>query len=141
MRPKKVILYASNNEQDLSTVGFMLKVHGYQVLTAMGSAETIDLFTANCPDLVLVDFPIAQATVTIDRLKAIHPYVPLVLIGDPQPSPGWVSSADFILRRRGLTTAEFLDCIRAMSARKRGPRKGSPVAFRNMETARAARTA
>jgi DNA-binding response OmpR family regulator len=61
----------------------------------------------------------------VERLKQIASHVPMILLGDPQRLGGEMHTADAVLAKKNCTSQELLERIKVMSARKRGPRKGS----------------
>jgi DNA-binding response OmpR family regulator len=61
----------------------------------------------------------------VDRLKQIASHVPMILLGDPQKMECQMHAADALLAKKNCTAQELLERIKVMSARKRGPRKGS----------------
>ena len=128
MRPKKVILCVDDNEQELSVLKFMLMTNGYRVLSATNGQEAIAIF-ASAPqiDLVLADSQMPQMSggQMVERLKRMASHVPMIVLGEPQPSNGEIRAADATLVRRSYSTQELLERIKVMSARKRGPRKGA----------------
>jgi CheY-like chemotaxis protein len=134
MRPKKIILCVDDNEQDLSVLSFMLATNGYRVVSATTGQEAIGIFAGTAVDLVLADFAMPQMSGSqlVDRLKAIAPHVPMILLGDPQRMNGDTHAADALLAKKNCSPQELLERIKVMSARKRGPRKGlqrvAPVA-------------
>jgi two-component system, OmpR family, response regulator CpxR len=127
MRPKKVILCVDDNEQDLSILRFMLTTNGYRVVTATSGLDAISIFTETAVDLVLADFgmPEMNGSQLIERLKQIASHIPMILLGDPQRMAGEIHSADALLAKKCCSPVELLDRIKVLSARKRGPRKGS----------------
>lgn len=127
MRPKKVILCVDDNEQELSVLTFMLTTNGYRVLSALNGQEAIGMFAETPVDLVVSDFAMPQmnGSQLVDRLKQIAPHVPMILLGDPQKMGGDVHPADLMLQKKNCTAVDLLEKIKQMSARKRGPRKGS----------------
>ena len=86
MRPPKIILYVSANEQDLSTMKYMLWTNGYRVLTASTSQEAVAIFTENQVDLVLADYamPDMNGVELVNYLKDIDVHLPMILLGDPK---------------------------------------------------------
>ena len=78
-------------------------------------------------DLVLADYAMPQmnGSQLVDRLKQIASHVPMILLGDPQKMGGDMHAADALLAKKVCTAQELLERIKTMSARKRGPRKGS----------------
>jgi len=127
MRPKKVILCVDDNEQELSVLKFMLATNGYRVVSATSGQEAITVFAGTSVDLVLTDYAMPQmdGNQLVDRLKQIAPHVPMILLGDLQKMSGEIHAADALLAKKNCSTQELLERIRLMSARKRGPRKGT----------------
>src|ERR1700690_2382899 len=127
MRPKKVILCVDDNEQELSVLKFMLSTNGYRVVSASTGQEAVGIFAATTVDLVLADFAMPQmnGSQLVERLKQIASHVPMILLGDPQKMTGQMHSADALLAKKNCSSQELLERIKVMSARKRGPRKGS----------------
>ena len=136
MRPKKVILCVDDNEQDLSVLKFMLTTNGYRVLAATSGKEALAILSDSVQiDLVLSDYSMPQMNgkQLADRLKRLAPHVPMVLLGDPQSMAGEMHVADAMLAKKNCSPQELLERVKVMSARKRGPRKGThramPVEF------------
>jgi two-component system response regulator CpxR len=127
MRPKKVILCVDDNEQELSVMSFMLATNGYRVVPATSGQEAIGLFSRTQVDLVLADFAMPQmnGSQLVNRLKQIAGHVPMILLGDPQAMGGQIHVADALLAKKQCSPQELLERIKVMSARKRGPRKGT----------------
>src|ERR1700691_3091349 len=127
MRPKKVILCVDDNEQELSVLTFMLATNGYRVVSATTGQEAIAIFGETAVDLVLADFAMPQMNgdQLVQRLKEIASHIPMILLGDPQKMGGDMHAADALLPKKNISAQELLERIKIMSARKRGPRKGS----------------
>ena len=132
MRPRKIIVYVSDKENDLSIAKFMLETNGFRVLTARYLHEAVGHVKDYMVDLVLVDYemkPFDGAKV-VQKLKQIAPYIPMILLGDPVKMGDKIHSGDALLAKKSVSAAELLERIKVMSARKRGPRKGSAAAMR-----------
>lgn len=127
MRPKKVILCVDDNELELSVLKFMLATNGYRVVSACTGQEAIGVFAGMQVDLVLADFAMPQmdGSQLVNRLKEIAAHVPMILLGDPQKMGSEMHGADALLAKKNCSAQELLERIKVMSARKRGPRKGS----------------
>lgn len=127
MRPKKIILCVNDNEQELSVLKFMLSTNGYRVLSANTGQEAISIFNDTPVDLVLSDYAMPQMTgeQLIGRLKQIASHIPMILLGDPQKMGDRLHGADALIAKKNCSPQELLERIKIMSARKRGPRKGS----------------
>ena len=137
MRPKKVILCVDDNEQELSVLKFMLATNGYRVVSATNGREAIGIFSENSVDLVLADYSMPQMNgcQLVERLKQITGHVPMILLGDPQKMAGEMHAADALLAKKNCSSQELLERIKVMSARKRGPRKGSQRIVSEVELA------
>jgi two-component system response regulator CpxR len=142
MRPKKIILCVDDNEQELSVLKFMLATNGYRVVSASNGQEAIGIFAETPVDLVLTDFAMPQMNgcQLVERLKQIASHVPMILLGDPQRMAGEMHAADALLAKKNCSPQELLERIKVMSARKRGPRKGSQRQVPVEELAVASRT-
>lgn len=127
MRPKKIILCVDDNEQELSVTKFLLYTNGYKVFAAINAQEALAIFAEQQIDLVLADHTMPQMTggQLINRLKEIAPHIPMILLGDPQRMLGEMNAADALLAKKQCSPQELLEKIKLLSARKRGPRKGS----------------
>jgi two-component system, OmpR family, response regulator CpxR len=127
MRPKKVILCVNHNEEELSVLKFMLATNGYRVMPASTGHEAISVFKEAAVDLVLAEFSMPQMNgkQLVERLKTIAAHVPMILLGDPQAMNSGIQVADALLAKKNCTSQELLERIKIMSARKRGPRKGT----------------
>lgn len=127
MRPKKIILCVDANENELSVLAFMLSTNGYRVLAARNAHEAVGLYSENAVDLVLANhaLPPANGDQLVRRLKQIAHHVPMILLGDPLKMGEQIHGADAMLAKKNCSPQELLERIRVMSARKRGPRKGS----------------
>jgi CheY-like chemotaxis protein len=127
MRPKKIILCVDDNEQDLSVLKFMLATNGYRVVSATNGQEAIGVFAETAVDLVLADvgMPQMNGCQLVHRLKQMASHVPMILLGDPQRMAGEIHVADALLAKKNCSPQELLERIKVMSARKRGPRKGT----------------
>jgi CheY-like chemotaxis protein len=127
MRPKKIILCVDDNEQDLSVLTFLLNTNGYRVVSATNGQEAIGIFAGTTVDLVLSDFAMPQMNgdQLLRNLKQIASHIPMILFADPQKMGDHLHAADAILAKKNCTSEELLNRVKIMSARKRGPRKGS----------------
>jgi two-component system, OmpR family, response regulator CpxR len=127
MRPKKIILCVDDNEQELSVLKFMLSTNGYRVVSASSAHDAIGIFSEIPVDLVLSDFSMPQMNgdLLVKRLKQMASHIPMILLGDPSKMADSLHGADALLAKKNLSSQELLERIKIMSARKRGPRKGS----------------
>jgi len=105
----------------------MLNTNGYRVVPATNGQEAIELFSGMQVDLVLADYAMPQmnGAQMVSRMKQIASHVPMILLGDPQSMGGQIHLADALLAKKQCSPQELLERIKIMSARKRGPRKGT----------------
>lgn len=114
-----------SSDFDLSLYAYLLNNTGYKVFKAKKLEEAVERFTEFQMDMVVTtQSETLDAEAVIRKLKAITSYVPMVIMGDVPKMTGKVYSADALLHKRGISSAEFLERVKIMSARKRGPRKG-----------------
>ncbi len=127
MRPKKIILAINSNEQELSVLAFMLSTNGYRVLAAVNGDEAAGLISDNAIDLVLAydGMPHWNGGQIVGRLKEVASHVPMILLCDPARMASQPHAADAVLPKKNCSPLELLERVKNMSARKRGPRKGS----------------
>jgi CheY-like chemotaxis protein len=120
-------------------MSFMLSTNGYRVVSATNAQDAIAAFGSEAVDLVLADFAMPQmnGAQLVSRLKRIAAHVPMILMGDPQAMGGDMHAADAFLAKKNCTAHELLEKIKVMSARKRGPRKGTQRHTAPMELAAA----
>jgi DNA-binding response OmpR family regulator len=78
-------------------------------------------------DLALVGFTMqpSHGRPLVERIKGMAVHVPVILFGDPLAQGAEIHAADAILTRKSCSSQQLLERIKVMSARKRGPRKGS----------------
>lgn len=105
----------------------MLSTNGYRVMPATSGQEAISIFAKTQVDLVLADYamPGMSGHQLVNRLKQIAGHVPMILLGDPQAMSGEIHAADALMAKKNCSSQELLERIKVMSARKRGPRKGT----------------
>lgn len=131
-QPRKV-LAVDDDPANLRTLRRMLEHMGFCVRTARSSAEAIDLFTADRPDLVLLDvlMPGVDGIETGRRIKAMSvgefvPIIYLTALSDEDTMMSCVRAGgdDFLtkplsfdlLKARIMVTERFRDLQRAMAA-------------------------
>ena len=128
MRPKKVILCVDDSEQELSVLKFMLATNGYRALAATNAQDAIGILTSSLQvDLALVGFTVqpSHGRPLVERIKRMTVHVPVILLGDPAGQGDEIHVADAFLARKSCSAQQLLERVKVMSARKRGPRKGS----------------
>jgi two-component system response regulator CpxR len=134
MRPKKTILCVDNNEQCLSVRTFLLETRGYRVIALTDPHQALDVIAASLPgtlDLLLSDLimPQMDGNELVRRAKQMHPELPAMLISGTVTAYDRAGRADAFLPKGACSSAELLERVRILVARKRGPKKYSmPVA-------------
>lgn len=127
MRPRKRILLIDPAEERLSILKYVLEINGYRALTASTESEAVATMIEDNLDMVITAGPFPNDShAIILKLKAIAAHIPMVIIGDRKALEGKAfPGADAVLWR-SITATELLERTKVMSARKRGPRKGTP---------------
>lgn len=82
MNRKPLILCADDNANILEGWKTLLKLKGYEVLTASNGAEALQVFVAHPVDLALLDYhmPHMNGDVAATRMKACKADVPIALV-------------------------------------------------------------
>ncbi len=102
----------------------MLDTNGFRVIPAPNAEAAIGAFKENMVALVLADatLPELDGKKLVERLKGIAAHIPMILLYDPKTiTAGYI--ADAMLIKKIISSADLLERIKVMSARKRGPRK------------------
>ena len=124
MRTKKVILLVDNDEQGLSVLKFMLKTNFYYVIATTDPHDAVNLFNDSSINLVIADVEMRgmNGMELAEILKRLDSSVPIILLGNPPESFKELHPADALLNK-AIPPAELLECVKNMTARKRGPKK------------------
>lgn len=137
MRPKKRILLVGASEDRLSILKFMLVTRGFAVASAVGAAAAVEQLRAESYDLLLCDhWPLPGIEHLLNQAYEIDSATrSLVLAPALATSPAGLNT-DAILLRGGCSSAELLERVKVLTARKRGPRptRKQPVAVPVMST-------
>ena len=91
----------------------LLEENGYEVLTATGGKEAVQLFVSNPVDLVLLDYrmPEINGDTATRHMKAHKPDVPIaLLLGDEWPPPSALEAADAFISKSELIIS-FLEKV------------------------------
>jgi DNA-binding response OmpR family regulator len=131
MRPKKVLLLILNSQQRLSELTFILTTRGYSVRGFTHPSHALDFI--NQPsltyDLLLADFELGnkQKPYPGDTLilasKSEHLERPAILFYPENQAPEDHHADNLLVEN--ISIATLLDRVEVLTARKRGPRKGS----------------
>lgn len=130
MRPKKTILCVDSNEQCLSVRTFLLETRGYRVIAVTDPHAALDVIAGSLPgtlDLLLSDLimPQMDGNELVRRAKQMHPELPAMLISGTVTAYDRAGRADAFLPKGACSSAELLERVRILVARKRGPKKYS----------------
>ncbi len=132
MRPKKVILCVDDNETILSVRTFLLETRGYRVISALTSAEALEILERTVPgtlDLLIADLllPGMDGNELVRRAKQMHPSLPTLIVSGTVANYDRALAADAFLPKGAGSPSELLERIRVLVARKRGPKKHVPT--------------
>ena len=139
MRPKKRILLVGASEDRLSILKFMFVTRGFAVGSAVGAAAAVEQLHAESYDLLLCLWPLPLPGIEylLNQAYDIDSAMrSLVLAPALATSPAGLNT-DAILLRGGCSSAELLERVKVLCARKRGPRptRKQPIAVPVMSTA------
>jgi hypothetical protein len=128
MRPRKPILLYCADRELLSTTAFALRLHPYEVIAIESCADAALLAGGTGAVFACCVLLHAQqgdmAGRLIYRLLEVAAHIPILLIdraGDLAP----VRYADMVLYGRNTSMAHILGALKALCARKRGPRSAA----------------
>ena len=132
MRPRKTILCVDGNEQALSIRKFTLETRGYRVLalaTAREALEHLEVALQGSVDLLLADVLLSgmDGNELVRRAKQLQPALPTLLVSATVSNSDRGLAADVFLPKGACSSAEILDRVRILVARKRGPKKHTPA--------------
>ena len=127
MRPKTRILLIDTNEDRQSVRRFQFDLWRFAVESASSAAEARDLAAQGSHGLIVAAYPVVGIDLgcLLDELHRIAPYTPSMVLADKGNEALMALHADAVLTRP-TSPAEILERAKVMSARKRGPRKGTP---------------
>jgi hypothetical protein len=131
MRPGKIILLVGENEFTLSTLRFILthsrpssSQSDYLVVTARSTQEAVDILRECSFDVLLCQrvhqYPIRLLDEFLGRCAEIAPNMRTIVTSDGTYNAP-VAHVDVFLYKP--SSAEIMDSIKILSARKRGPHK------------------
>jgi two-component system, OmpR family, response regulator CpxR len=125
MKPKRTILCVDDNEQSLSYRKIMLETRGYRVESYARGEEALQRFKQGGIDLVVTDMamPGMEGPRLIAAVKQLAPHIPAILISSKAHIYDHESQADVFLARGMYAPADFLEHIRLLLVRKRGPKR------------------
>jgi len=131
MRPKKTILCVDANEQALSVRTFLLETRGYRVIAAAGAHDALEVVERSLPgsiDLLLADLimPQMDGNELVRRAKQLQPGLPAMIVSGTVNAYDRALHADVFLPKGACSSAEMIERIRVLVARKRGPKKALP---------------
>ena len=125
MRPSKLILLLGESEFTLSPLRFMLITNSYRVVTALSTQKALDVLHEGSFDVLLYQcayqYPTDHLDEFLSRCVELDPYIKTIVISDgTNQFP--IGNADADLFKP--SSAEILDSVKTLSARKRGPKVG-----------------
>lgn len=122
MRPPKRILLAGDDGELVSALSVLLRIHGHIVIKAESAIEAHGVMLAAPIDLLLVVWPFAGAQELMDLSKAIDSYAGTLLVAPDQTPVILGPAIDSALFKGHCSSAEILERVKVLTARKRGPK-------------------
>lgn len=120
MNRKPLILCADDNANILEGWKTLLKLKGYEVLTASNGAEALQVFVAHPVDLALLDYhmPHMNGDVAATQMKACKPDVPIALLSaDTLPVLADLKAVDVFVSK-SLPIAGVLEMVDQLLSRR-----------------------
>ena len=129
MKPKRTILCVDDNEQSLSIRKVVLETRGYRVLACTGAVSAFEVFCQGGVDLVLTDWvmPDMDGAALVEKIKALSPHTPAILLSGKVKVYPKETSADLFLPKGAHEPMDLLERVRQLLVRKRGPKRGLPL--------------
>ncbi|MEO6444428.1 MAG: response regulator transcription factor, partial [Gemmatimonadaceae bacterium] len=137
--PNARILIADDDASIVQTMTWVLKEHGYDVVSAQQGSRVLELMAERTPDLVLLDvmFPDADGYQILERIKNEDRWrdVPVLMVSSLPPEEAAVrtlglGAADFV--RKPFRVKELLARIQAQ-LRMRAILRGANDTLRHVE--------
>jgi len=130
VRPKKVVLYVSPDEQRQSIQKFLLETKGLRVYQAANGQDALAMLEEMMPGSV--DVLVAECETEAwgnefaTQVKDMAPVLPVLLLSHEMVGWDHHLKADVFLPKGCHGPAELVERIRVLAARKRGPKKKLP---------------
>lgn len=110
----------------------MLETRGYRVIAASTPHQALDHIMGATPgsiDLLLCDLlmPCMDGNELVRRAKELHPGLPALITSGTVTAYDRAGRADAFLPKGASSPVELLERVRILVARKRGPKRTSPV--------------
>ena len=130
MRPKKIILCVDGDVTTLALRRFMLRCHGYRVISALGARRAVLAAQWAAAQGIRIDLVVSELRMApVDgnelcrELRGLLPDVPQMLVSRFVKVYPRGICADLFLPKSSFTAAELVERVRVMCTRKRGPKK------------------
>ena len=129
MKPKRTILCVDDNEQSLSIRKVVLETRGYRVLACTSAMVAFEAFCQGGVDLLLTDWvmPDMDGAALVEKVKALSPHTPAILLSGKVKVYPKETSADLFLPKGAHEPMELLERVRQLLVRKRGPKRTVPL--------------
>lgn len=118
-------MLVGGDEERVALLRFVFHVHHYCVVTAESAAEAERLLVGASAHLLLVLWPLDGARQLLKVSKAIDWTVPVLVVAPTEAFLTLWPEVDAALFRDHCSSADVLDRVKVMTARKPGPRHGS----------------
>lgn len=122
MRPKKRILLIDGDECRQSLVSFRLSTWGYAVFSAASAAEGRALFESCVPCVIIAASDLPELAWLLKTLYDRNPRIPQMVLVSTKGECNAI--ADMVLYNP--TPENFLERVKVISARRRGPHFAKP---------------
>ena len=125
MRPKKKILLVGDDADRVGILRYLLVTNHYAVVSAYSAAEARVILHEMTVELLFVVWPLDGALKLLEMARTDNAHIPTVVGSyDLESLPvGW--APDLTIGRGQYCSAEILERVKVLTARKRGPKRGT----------------
>jgi two-component system response regulator CpxR len=127
MRPRRVVLCVAESALTLSVQMFLVDTWGYRPLAASTASDALGILKRAGPgaiDLLILTLPLPARDSFLEAARQLLPEMRTIALNDTREYDGNCKVDAFLPSHS--SPADLLERIRALAARKRGPKKAGP---------------
>jgi CheY-like chemotaxis protein len=118
------VLLADDDRSVLEALGAVLESEGFEVIRAADGHQAVKMFYERPADLVLLDLnmPVKGGWDTLERLKSINPFLPVIVVTARPTAPATAKAAGAAgFMQKPLNLPMLLDAMLELLAPPAGP--------------------
>jgi len=121
MRPRKVVLCVSANEQQLSIQKFVVDNWGYHTIAALSASDALHILERDSIDVLILNLPLPARDELLKFAREAQPDIHTVAIGDTSRFDESCKVDAFLPNLQ--PAADLHERLKILTAKKRGPKK------------------